>query len=517
MRDDEVKRHIWRNTISNYVCVVVRLVMGLVMFRLMFQMLPREKFGYWGLLWSLFGYSLLLDFGFGFTALKRVAELSVHKDWPELSRVLSTIFFVYVGLGMLIILAGLFGSGWFIQAFQITPGNRVEFEKLLRLFLCGLGLAFPLGLFPEILRGQQRIALANYLLLGGMIANFVLGATALVLGFGLEVLLVIALASSLLPDLICGWLALRQLPEVKIHPKYFSRGMIAKTMSFSLFAYVITVSNILLTKTDNLVLGTALAVSAVALYLPGSKVAEMFYSMTQQLPESLSPAAAHFHASGDRPVLQEMLVNATRFNLMVATPLYCICALLMRGILQVLTGTAKLDPQTYWTAQILLLWIYMMVVTQSVSKRIFMMCGHERRLMALGVGEAALNLGLSLGLVLYFRQVWCVALGSLLATSFFGWLYLWPWSAREANLSGWRLARTVLTPTWLACLPLLCGALIVAMIPGDFQKNFIIFMAESAAAFAIAAWGVWKLGLTLQEREKMIAFTERRFSRRKVA
>ena len=37
-----------------------------------------------------------MDFGFGLVAQKKVAELSVHKDWKQLSRVLSTIFlFLY--------------------------------------------------------------------------------------------------------------------------------------------------------------------------------------------------------------------------------------------------------------------------------------------------------------------------------------------------------------------------------------------------------------------------------------
>src|SRR4051812_30051173 len=98
MTQEDVKKHIYRNSISNYIFLVARLGLGLVLFRLIYQSLSQEEFGFWALLWSVFGYGILLDFGFGFTAQKRVAELSVHKDWPQLSRVLSTIFFVYVGI-----------------------------------------------------------------------------------------------------------------------------------------------------------------------------------------------------------------------------------------------------------------------------------------------------------------------------------------------------------------------------------------------------------------------------------
>ena len=71
-----VKQNIWSNAISNYLRTFVGIVVGLVTFRLLYQALPRESFGFWSLLWSVFGYGILLDFGFGFAAQKRVAELS---------------------------------------------------------------------------------------------------------------------------------------------------------------------------------------------------------------------------------------------------------------------------------------------------------------------------------------------------------------------------------------------------------------------------------------------------------
>src|SRR5204863_8237807 len=102
-------------------------------------------------LWSVFGYGVLLDFGFGFTAQKRVAELCVHRDWNRLSQVLSTIFFSYIAIGLVIIFAVLAESGMFIGLLHVTPENSEPFRQILVCLFCGLGLAFPLGLFPEML------------------------------------------------------------------------------------------------------------------------------------------------------------------------------------------------------------------------------------------------------------------------------------------------------------------------------------------------------------------------------
>jgi hypothetical protein len=168
--------------------------------------------------------------------------------------------------------------------------------------------------------------------------------------------------------------------------------------------------------------------------------------------------------------------------------------------------------------QILLLWSYNMVITQSVSKRIFVMCGHEKKLMLVGVGEAAVNLGLSVGLILVFQTVWVVALSSLIATCIFGWLILWPWAAREANLSGWMLARVVLFPAWFACLPLIGFALALYLLPGLGLGGSLWWLAlQGMIALILGAYGVWRIGLNADEREKLLANIGSSFLKRKAA
>src|SRR5204863_5662720 len=176
-----------------------------------------------------------------------------------------------------------------------------------------------------------------------------------------------------------------------------------------------------------------------------------------------------------------------RFSVMVATPLYLLFAFYMEELIRLTTGQ-KVQPESLWTAEVLLLWGYITIVTQSVSKRIFMMTGHERRLMWLGLGEALLNLLLSVILLWYYKNVVCVAVGSLIATFIFGWFLIWPWAAREANLSAWKLARTVLIPTWIACLPIVGLIVLERNITNpDFRNSVYALILEAGMVFAVAA------------------------------
>src|ERR1041385_5305780 len=102
--------------------------------------------------------------------------------------------------------------------------------------------------------------------------------------------------------------------------------MIRETTRFSMYAYIGTVTTVILTRTDQLVLSTTLAVAAVAVYQAGAKVSEMFSNFALQMADTLSPAAAHLHATGDKFSLRQLLVKGTRFTVFLATPMYICCA-----------------------------------------------------------------------------------------------------------------------------------------------------------------------------------------------
>lgn len=62
---DDIEGNLRRNLVSQYVLLAFRMVRGLVVFRLLYTGLSKEEFGYWAVMWSVFGYGILLDFGFG--------------------------------------------------------------------------------------------------------------------------------------------------------------------------------------------------------------------------------------------------------------------------------------------------------------------------------------------------------------------------------------------------------------------------------------------------------------------
>lgn len=499
----EVKRNILRNSISNYVRIVVAMGLGLVTFRLLYQGLSKEDFGFWALLWSLFGYGVLMDFGMGFAAQKRTAELSAREDWDTLSQVLSTIFFLYLGIAVVIFGIGWFGQDYLIRIFMVSPENVDRFKLILVIFFGGVGLNFPFGIFPEILRGQQRIVLANYIIVFFRVLNLALLWAALHFHWGLTWIFVIALFCTTAPDMLSAVFALRNMPRVRLRPGNFRKAMVVETLSFSLVTYVITMTNLILAKSDQFVLSVMLPVALIAVYQAGAKVAEIYQMFTKQLQDTLSPAAAYLHAKGDQEAVRDLLRQMTRVSIMIGTPLYLLCAFYLRELISLLTGEAVPDERSVIAGQILLGWYYATIITHSVCKRIFVVIGHHKRLFWLGLGETALNVGLSVFLVWKTQSIIGVCIGSLVPALIFGWVFLWPWTAREAGLGYFKLMAEVLFPVWAGCLPMLATMVGLQMWQHwAARPNFFWVMGESVVAVVMAFIGLWRWGMREAERDK---------------
>jgi len=515
MTNAQVKKNVVTSAASGYLRLLVRMGLGLFTFRLLYQGLTPEQFGFWSLLWAIFGYGILLDFGFGYAAQKRVAELMVRQDWQQLSRVLSTIFFFYVAGAAVAVGFGLAFSGPLISLFQVSAAHREEFRQILMLFLVGIGLAFPLGIFPEVLQGQQRIATANNLNILSTIANFIGVAVIVWLKLGFTTLVIVSLLCILIPYAWAASLCFDRMPGVVLRPSLFSRRTMLDTGKFSLFAYANTLSNVLRNKADQPIVSTLLGVAAVGPYQAGSKVGEMFGQLTRQIADVLSPTAAHLHARGDREALREMLVNGMRFSVLAATPLYIVSAAYMEGVIRLLTGVQNPPTEMVWVGELLLFWYYSLVLTHWVYKRMFMMAGQERRMMLQGVSEAAVNVVLSISLTLWLKSYLGVALGSVIPTVFFGWVVIWGWAAHEIGVSRWALFRRVVLRAWIGTLPMIAAAAAFRLQPWwPSGSNGLLLLLEASVVMAVGLTGLWQIGLTPEERRSLAGKLTAKFNRR---
>ncbi len=476
------KQYFWKNTLSNYVRMITRLLLGLVLFRLLFSGLNDAEFGFWSLLWSLFGYGVLLDFGFGFTAQKAVAEKTTTGDIKGLSHLLSTMLWTFVGLGFVIAVFFFSIKNPFLSSVSIPPEYYAEFSKAYLIFFFGMAVIFPFGLFPEMLRGLQKLYLANWINTASVVLNFFGILIALHLKLKFSVIILISVVTTVAPNVIASIIAMRLLKGVSLSPRLFQLSAVKQQMGFSIVAYLITFSNLIMGKSDQLVISLVVGVSAISIYQAGFKVGEMLNMFTIQLQDALSPAAASMHAKGDNSGLVDLLMKSSRLTFIVTTPLYGLCVVYLDPLIRLLTGLEVVPETTYWIGQFLLLAIYSSQLTNSCSKRILMMCGHEKKLLFISLTDALLNVIVSI--ILAFQiGVLGVALGTLIPTIVVGWVIMIPTTLRFLNINPLKYFAFHFDGTVKPLIVfLLCITITVLLFPIPNDSNFFDLAWRGALA-----------------------------------
>lgn len=518
MTQENLGRRIWRNSASGYVRNTLRLLLGVVSFRLLCTRLSTEELGFYSLIWSFLGYGVLFDLGLGVAVKKRTAELIPSKSWDQLGRILSTVFFINCVRGLITIIIGYFAADELLDIIGASSQHREEFRSTIRIFAIGMAILFPLEMFREVHCGQQRISIVERLSTLGAIVSFVLLVCALQWRRSLPAILVLQFTCLILVDVLLAFSALRVMPEVRLRLGLVSRSVVRRLARFSSLAYVAAFAGIVLVQADRFLVGSMLSVSFVATYHIGAKIPELFATFSRQLPEALGPAAATVHGAEQHSNWQRLFLRGVRINALIATPLFLLCHIFLEPLLELLARGRASGNDIVVLARILLCWTYSTTLTHGIGKSVFLMCGHEAPLVRLLVAEALINIVASIVLLKWLAGPVGAALGSLVPALLFGWGFFWPWMAREMRVSSLGLARETLVPAWKAAIPLLCFAFVWRQFvaPG-FTTYLLALTLGGIPAVAVSAFGIWRFALTVEERvflrQTIVGYRHRRTAR----
>lgn len=430
----EWKKRFAATAITSYVQMGLRMVTGLIIFRTMFSAWSSEEFGFWAFLWSVLAFGILLDFGLGMTIQKTVASRREQDDIEGVNRVLSTVFWSFAGVGFLILLLAWLFRPMLFQAIDVPLDLADRFTPAYFYFFISIAISFPFGIYGEVLAGIQRVDVFNIIQILSTIANTICVLSLLFIDAGVETVMLGACSILVAVSLVSAVCAHKLAPGLSIHPRFFTLSEVSDRIKFSITAYLVVFSGIVLTKTDQAVIAGVLGIGAVALYQAAAKVSEILHMLATQSENLISPAAANLHSRGNRKALIDLLLKNSRFLFTITTPCYILAALFLNDLIFLLTAQETVPEETLITGQLLLLAIYIGTVTSSCGRRVMVMCGMENLLLKFSLTQAGTNLVLSV----IFANIWGVpgvAGATLVTSSLFGLGLFLPTLKRFAEIS----------------------------------------------------------------------------------
>lgn len=431
-------------TLSNYIHLMIKIVVSLFLVRIMFMGMQQEDYGFWALMWSIFGYAVLLEFGLGVTIQKKSAELMEHNRIHQLSKLFSTYLAVYFIIAVMIALSTIVLSFNIESLFVLSDTEKVH-EYMLALLVFGLGsaAAFSLGFSAEILVGLHLLKARNLVNTLFVILNAVLLWQCVVWDQPLHIFAAVAVATQFLNNLLFLFVAKHHVRELKFSWKLIDFGDVRRSMQFSLSAYLIMFSNIIIFRTDQIIISAVAGVTFVGLYQIAARVAELFRQFATQFHESLGTKAAMLNARSDKEALSSLLMHSNKIVSAVATALFIPMFLFIEELLMLWLHIN--DAQTILVARILLVSMYVLVVFRSSMVQVLLMNNKHIELMKIGLLEATVNVILSIILVKQYGMVGA-AIGTLLPNVILALFYNIPATLKYSGVNIGEYLRGYLFP-----------------------------------------------------------------------
>jgi O-antigen/teichoic acid export membrane protein len=496
------------NTLSSQVDRVIDALVFIVLVPVVVHTVGQEHYGLWSLVWAVVSLFALVDLGFGTAVVKYVADARGKGDPERLRLVVGTLFWVFVAQSAVLGVVSILLFRGFDRLFELPPDLRPTAEIVFVVVASGFLLKLPTAMFRGVLTGDQKLWVANLYQIATNVLYFVFVLVILPLSPNLETFAFLNWIVTLLPGiLVAVHCAVTMRGEISVVPRHFDWGLLREIWGFSAFQLVVQVGTLLGSRADTFVVKSALPLTAVAVYAIALRVSEQVRAFCVQITRTLTPIVAELHSAGQEESLIKLWLSGTRFMVAFTAPLVVGCVVLAEPLI-----ASWLGPQ--FSGTVLPLQLLLVAALTSLihgnSQNQLAMTGDQRFLaLAMCLGQA-INIGLSLGLVVDFGLPG-VAIATLMGPLATDVCMVQPRLGRQTRVSPLSFYRQTVLPS---VVPTLLMVAFQHALRRVWHLNALWEVAAVEALNVVVFWSAfWFLGVSPAERRFVSGRVRARFVR----
>ena len=412
----------FKNTMTNYFSMFVRLVQGILVTRWLISHLGEAQYGLWVMLWSFFSYALLLDLGFGVAAQKVTATELYKKDIEKYNRTISSIFLSHVGMALLILPLTFIGMYYIRELFHLPPDATAEYIYFCRgaLLLSGLSatIVFPLGVFPEILAGLQKLYLRNYMIIIAKIVELAGVIFIFAMGWGLFKLLFFVMMVMGLTQVAMMICVFKNIPKFRIRWA-FEKEVFKSIFHFSASVYLISIGRMIWERGMYLLTSIFCGLAAVGVFQLGGRIPMLIQQIAMPYVENLSPITALLHSRKRNTHLAKILTRAIRWVNFFAAGATVMVIIYAPRIIMFLFNVES--EEAAFICRLMVLFVYFLLVLRVIPEKFLTMAEEHSFLAKVQCFESIFFIVISIaGLLIKPHELIVVA--AMIATKVIGTL-----------------------------------------------------------------------------------------------
>jgi O-antigen/teichoic acid export membrane protein len=408
LRDKVIK-----NTFYHFLAQAFGFLSPFILTPLIIAHIGNTEFGMYAIVLGFIGTFGLLDFSFSASFIKFISEFYNKKESDKLNSVVNTGFFFYLGFTLFICLIVLIFSESILGLINIPPGLQSLARFSLYISLIIFFLATSTTIFVSVLISIQKMYLNSIIGLLINIANFVSTYLLLVYGYGLPGILFSQLGAVAVSVFFNVFLAMKEVPSLKISTSYLSRDSFRSMGKFGLQMQVSRFSAFISEKYDEFLLGYFSNLANVTYFNLAGRVTRLGKFFPLQLFQQVAPVAAELNAREESAKLNELFREATKYLTLFSIPVFVYIMIYADVIIKAWMGDGY--GLSAYLLRILAAGQAVNLLISAPGNSIIPNLGIPKYLMYEGIISLAVNLVLSFLLIKYYGIIGA-AIGSAIST-----------------------------------------------------------------------------------------------------
>lgn len=262
----------------SYVSIALNMVIGLLYTPYMLHMLGQSEFGLYSLAVSLIAYLTVLDLGFGNAIVRYTAKFQAEGKNDELEQMFGMFFLLYIGIGIIALIAGLFlfDNVENIFSAKMSLEEVRKMRIMLGLMTFNLAFTFPMSIWGSIMTAYERFVFQRIVSIVRSVLNPIIMVALLTIGYKAIAMVIVTTLFNVITLCINWWYCKHRL-YIKIRFARFKWKFLREVSIYSFWIFLNAIMDRIYWNTGQFILGVYRGTEAVAIYSVAIQLKDIFY------------------------------------------------------------------------------------------------------------------------------------------------------------------------------------------------------------------------------------------------
>jgi O-antigen/teichoic acid export membrane protein len=389
--------------ISNWFAFAAALAVAFFLTPHLIRSLGEARYDIWCVVEAILAYFTLLDFGVGACLVRSVARDHATGNRDGINRIASCSLAVFLAAGLIALAIGIplaLVLGPQLGSRTCDPSDATAFMVVM---MVNLAITLPGTVFPSILEGLERFAVKAAVRLVFLAVKAVGYVLVTWNGQSLLPLAIVAIGCTILETIVLAGLSWRLLPGLRFSVTLLDRATFHRVWSFSGHAFLTMLAGRISLQTGAVLIGLFLPIGQVTIFATAARLVDYAKTLLRSVTTTLTPGIAAMEACGDWDGLRRLFLTGTRVVLYLVLPINAGIIYFGKPFLTRWVGPEIAEGG--YVAMVILSVTLSLGVAQSMAGRVMYGLGRLKWYARLSLAEAAINLALTLCLILPFGVI----------------------------------------------------------------------------------------------------------------